>query len=214
MSDVFQEVDEDIRQERYKTIWKRYRYYFISIIMVLIIAVATNAFLRHQNFKKVNERSEKFFNAISISNSNSDEALKLLNEFSKTELKSSEYNVILSLFIEAAINREKKDFSAALNVYSQIAKMENIDIFYIDYANLCAAETLISLGDIEAAIVMLEMLIKNNSPLLLIAKEYLGYVEISKGNYEKSKILFEEIYEDASSSQEMINRVKEVLSVF
>ena len=194
MSDVFQEVDEDIRQERYKIIWKRYRYYFISIIMVLIIAVATNAFLRHQNFKKVNERSEKFFNAISISNSNSDEALKLLNEFSKTELKSSEYNVILSLFIEAAINREKKDFSAALNVYSQIAKMENIDIFYIDYANLSAAETLISSGDIEAAIVMLEMLIKDNSALLLIAKEYLGYVEISKGNYEKSKTLFEEIY--------------------
>ena len=214
MSDVFQEVDEDIRQERYKTIWKRYRYYFISIIMVLIIAVATNAFLRHQNFKKVNERSDKFFNAVSISNSNSDEALKLLNEFSTTELKSSQYNVVLSLFIEAAINREKQDFSAALNVYSQIAKMENIDIFYIDYANLCAAETLISSGDIEAAIIMLEMLIKNNSPLLLIAKEYLGYVEISKGNYEKSKTLFEEIYEDASSSQEMINRVKEVLSVF
>ena len=214
MSDVFQEVDEDIRQERYKTIWKRYRYYFISIIMVLIIAVATNAFLRHQNFKKVNERSDKFFNAVSISNSNSDEALKLLNEFSKTELKSSQYNVVLSLFIEAAINREKQDFSAALNVYSQIAKMENIDIFYIDYANLCAAETLISTGDIEAAILMLEMLIKDNSPLLLIAKEYLGYVEISKGNYEKSKTLFEEIYEDASSSQEMINRVKEVLSVF
>ena len=214
MSDVFQEVDEDIRQERYKTIWKRYRYYFISIIMVLIIAVATNAFLRHENFKKVNERSDKFFNAVSISNSNSDEALKLLNEFSKTELKSSQYNVVLSLFIEAAINREKQDFSAALNVYSQIAKMENIDIFYIDYANLCAAGTLISSGDIEAAIIMLEMLIKNNSPLLLIAKEYLGYVEISKGNYEKSKILFEEIYEDASSSQEMINRVKEVLSVF
>ena len=214
MSDVFQEVDEDIRQERYKTIWKRYRYYFISIIIVLIIAVATNAFLRHENFKKVNERSDKFFNAVSISNSNSDEALKLLNEFSKTELKSSQYNVILSLFIEAAINREKQDFSAALNVYSQIAKMENIDIFYIDYANLCAAETSISSGDIEAAIVMLEMLIKNNSPLLLIAKEYLGYVEISKGNYEKSKVLFEEIYEDASSSQEMINRVKEVLSVF
>ena len=52
MSDVFQEVDEDIRQERYKTIWKRYRYYFISIIVVLIIVVATNAFLRHKILKK------------------------------------------------------------------------------------------------------------------------------------------------------------------
>ena len=31
---------------------------------------------------------------------------------------------------------------------------------------------------------------------------------------KKVRLLFEEIYEDASSSQEMINRVKELLSVF
>ena len=214
MSDVFQEVEEDIRKEKYRTIWLRYRYYLISTVLVIIIAIAINAFLRHQNFKEVNARSEKFFDAISISNSDSEQAIKLLSEFSITEASHSEYNIVLSLFIEAAIKREKKNFSDALDSYSQIIALENIDNFYIDYANLCAAETLISSGDIDSAKIILENLIKEGSVLLLIAKEYLGYLEINQGNFDKSKILFQEIAEDAAASQEMKNRVKEVLSIF
>ena len=214
MSDVFQEVEEDIRKEKYRTIWLRYRYYLISTVLVIVIVIAINAFLRNQNFKEVNERSEKFFDAISISNSDSEHAIKLLNEFSITEATHSEYNIVLSLFIEAAIKREKKNFSDALDSYSQIIALENIDNFYIDYANLCAAETLISSGDIDSAKIILENLIKEGSVLLLIAKEYLGYFEINQGNFDKSKILFQEIAEDAAASQEMKNRVKEVLSIF
>ena len=214
MSDVFQEVEEDIRKEKYRTIWLRYRYYLISTVLVIIIAIAINAFLRHQNFKEVNARSEKFFDAISISNSDSEQAIKLLSEFSITEASHSEYNIVVSLFIEAAIQREKKNFSDALDSYSQIIALENIDNFYIDYANLCAAETLISSGDIDSAKIILENLIKEGSALLLIAKEYLGYLEINQGNFDKSKILFQEIAEDAAASQEMKNRIKEVLSIF
>ena len=214
MSDVFQEVEEDIRKEKYRTIWLRYRYYLISTVLVIVIVIAINAFLRNQNFKEVNERSEKFFDAISISNSDSEQAIKLLNEFSITEATHSEYNIVLSLFIEAAIKREKKNFSDALDSYSQIIALENIDNFYIDYANLCAAETLISSGDIDSSKIILENLIKEGSVLLLIAKEYLGYLEINQGNFDKSKILFQEIAEDAAASQEMKNRVKEVLSIF
>ena len=214
MSDVFQEVEEDIRKEKYRTIWLRYRYYLISTVLVIIIAIAINAFLRHQNFKEVNARSEKFFDAISISNSDSEQAIKLLSEFSITEASHSEYNIVVSLFIEAAIQREKKNFSDALDSYSQIIALENIDNFYIDYANLCAAETLISSGDIDSSKIILENLIKEGSALLLIAKEYLGYLEINQGNFDKSKILFQEIAEDAAASQEMKNRIKEVLSIF
>ena len=214
MSDVFQEVEEDIRKEKYRTIWLRYRYYLISTVLVIIIAIAINAFLRHQNFKEVNARSEKFFDAISISNSDSEQAIKLLSEFSITEASHSEYNIVVSLFIEAAIQREKKNFSDALDSYSQIIALENIDNFYIDYANLCAAETLISSGDIDSAKIILENLIKEGSALLLIAKEYLGYLEINLGNFDKSKMLFQEIAEDVAASQEMKNRVKEVLSIF
>ena len=161
----------------------------------------------------MNQRSEKFFDAIAISNDNVDQAINLLREFSETEVKSSEFNVILSLFVEAAIKREKKDFSGALNIYTEITSM-NVDNFYIDFANLSAAETLISNGKVDAAIVLLESLVNDSSSLYLIAKEYLGYIEIKRDNFSKSEAIFREIYEDASASQGMKNRVKEILSVF
>ena len=213
MSDVFQEVEEDIREEKYKTIWNRYKYYFISTIIIIVMGVALNAFLKQQSIKEVSERSEKFFDAISLVDEDSEQATLLLNDFSKTEEKSSEYNVILSLFMEAAIKREKKDFSGALDIYKNVA-LKKVDDFYIDYANLSSSEVLISMTNVDEAINLLENLILKSSPLSLIAKEYLGYIEISRGNLEKSKIIFNEIYEDASVSEGMKIRVKEVLSIF
>ena len=173
MSDVFQEVEEDIREEKYKTIWNRYKYYFISIILIIVMGVAFNAFLKQQSIKKVSERSEKFFDAISLVDEDSEQAILLLNDFSKTEEKSSEYNVILSLFMEAAIKREKKDFSGALDIYKNVA-LKKVDDFYIDYANLSSSEVLISMKNVDEAINLLENLILKSSPLSLIAQEYLG----------------------------------------
>ena len=213
VSDVFQEVEEDIREEKYKTIWNRYKYYFISIILIIVMGVAFNAFLKQQSIKKVSERSEKFFDAISLVDEDSEQAILLLNDFSKTEEKSSEYNVILSLFMEAAIKREKKDFSGALDIYKNVA-LKKVDDIYIDYANLSSSEVLISMKNVDEAINLLENLILKSSPLSLIAQEYLGYIEISRGNLEKSKMIFNEIYEDASVSEGMKIRIKEVLSIF
>tara|TARA_B100000686_G_scaffold72987_1_gene78713 strand:- start:5981 stop:6625 length:645 start_codon:yes stop_codon:yes gene_type:complete len=213
VSDVFQEVEEDIREEKYKKIWNRYKYYFISTILIIVMGVALNAFLKQQSIKEVSERSEKFFDAISLVNEDSEQAIFLLNDFSKTEEKSSEYNIILSLFMEASIKREKKDFSGALDIYKNVA-VKKVDDFYIDYANLSASEVLISMKQIDEAINLLENLILKSSPLALIAKEYLGYIEISRGNLVKSKMIFNEIYEDASVSESMKIRVKEVLSIF
>ena len=36
MSDIFQEVDKELREEKYKTIWKRYKYYIIAILVLFI----------------------------------------------------------------------------------------------------------------------------------------------------------------------------------
>ena len=213
MSDIFQEVEEDIKEEKYKSIWRRYRYYIISFIILIVVGVALNAFWKQQSYKEVRERSEKFFDAIALADEDKNQAIKLLNEFSSIEKKSSEFNVVLSSFKEAVLRREKKDFAGALKIYENLinADMEN---FYSDYARLLSAEVLISMNKIDEAVDLLEILISNSSPLLLIAKEYLGYIEIKRGNTQKASIIFREIFENASASVGMKNRVKEILSMF
>src|SRR5262245_27658910 len=39
MSDIFQEVEEDVRRERYEQLWKKYGNYVIAAAAVLVLAV-------------------------------------------------------------------------------------------------------------------------------------------------------------------------------
>ena len=94
MSDIFQEVEEDIKEEKYKSIWRRYRNYIISFIVLIVVGVSLNAFWKQQSSKEVTERSEKFFDAIALADEDNKKAIILLNEFSSIEKPKPEPNNI------------------------------------------------------------------------------------------------------------------------
>jgi hypothetical protein len=73
---------------------------------------------------------------------------------------------------------------------------------------------LISLNNKKEAKVILEQLISDSSDLKNIAGEYLGYIEISEGNISQARIIFENLLEDATSTVNMKNRSREILSIF
>ena len=82
MGDVFQEVDEDIRKDRIKSIWKRYRIFFILLLLFVIGAVCFNSFWTQYKLKKVEERSEKYFFAMDEATINAQKGVDALKIFS------------------------------------------------------------------------------------------------------------------------------------
>ena len=67
MSDIFQEVDEELREEKYKSIWRKYKYYLIGVLVLFVLAVSVNAFWKNYSLNEVNDRSERFFAALEMS---------------------------------------------------------------------------------------------------------------------------------------------------
>ena len=49
-------------------------------------------------------------------------AISVLEEFAKHEKSSSEYNVLIARFKEAAIRRSNKDYSGALAIYEELSE--------------------------------------------------------------------------------------------
>ena len=45
MSDIFEEVDESLRQDRMETLWKRYQWVVYGAAALLVAAVALNEFV-------------------------------------------------------------------------------------------------------------------------------------------------------------------------
>ena len=212
MGDVFQEVDEELREEKYKRIWRKFRYYVIGGLILFILGIAANAFWKDYNLKEVNDRSERFFTAIEMAQEDKVNAITLLEEFANQEEKNSEYNVLIARFTEAAIRRAEKDYNGALVIYQSLED-NNISNFYEDYAKLSSVEMLIALNNKKDAKLILDDLITNTSDLKYIAMEYLGYLEIDEGNYSKARTIFTNIADEASSSVNMKNRSREVLSI-
>lgn len=212
MSDVFQEVDEELREEKYKSIWRKFRYYVIGGLILFILGIAVNAFWKDYNLKEINERSNRFFTAIEMAQEDKVNAITLLEEFANQEEKNSEYNTLIARFTEAAIRRSEKDFNGALKIYQSLEE-NNISNFYEDYAKLSSVEMLIALNNKKDAKLILDDLISNTSDLKYIAMEYMGYLEIDEGNFSKARTIFTNIADDALSSVNMKNRSKEVLSI-
>jgi hypothetical protein len=213
MSDIFQEVDKELREEKYKTIWAKYKYYIIGILIIFIFGVGFNSFWKQYASNEINDRSSRFFAAMELAQEDKTSSILMLQEFISKEKKSAEYHVMIAGFAEAAIRRSEKDFSGALKIYDDIGN-NNISVFYKDFAKLSSSEMLIATKNISEAKIRLEELSSSSSDLKFIAKEYLGYILINDGNLSKAKDIFKSLAEEASVSLNMKNRSKEILSIF
>jgi len=213
VSDIFQEVDKELREEKYKTIWNKYKYYIIGMFVLFVFGVGFNSFWKQDSLNEVNDRSARFFTAMELAQEDKKSAILMLQEFVSKEKNSSKYHAMIASFAEAAIRRSDKDFTGALAIYNMIS-INNISIFYKDYAKLSSAEMLIALKNNNGAKIILENLSSSSSDLKFIAKEYLGYMQINDGNIAKAKDIFKSLAEEASVSTNMKNRSIEILSIF
>ena len=209
MGDVFQEVDEDIRKDRIKSIWKRYRIFFILFLLFVIGAVCFNSFWTQYKLKKVEERSEKYFFAMDEATVNAQKGVDALKIFSDEEYDSS-YHVLLANLKEAAIRRSKNDLHNALNIYENILE-NNIEQAYKDFVQIQLAEVLMELGNLEEAKTILFDVSNANTAFASVAKEYIGYISMQEGDLIKARNIFEELTEGATTPITIKNRVKDIL---
>ena len=70
------------------------------------------------------------------------------------------------------------------------------------------------LNNKKEAKLILEELVSDSSDLKYIAMEYIGYVEINDGNIAEARIIFNNLVNDASTTLNMKNRAREILSIF
>ena len=45
VSDIFQEIDEDLRQDKVARLWKAYGKYIVALAVLIILAIASDRFI-------------------------------------------------------------------------------------------------------------------------------------------------------------------------
>src|SRR5688572_17193942 len=83
MSDIFREIDEEVRRDKAAAVWKKYGNVFIAIAVLVVLGVAGWQFWQQQERKKAEAVGARFEAAMRASrDGNASEAETILTELS------------------------------------------------------------------------------------------------------------------------------------
>lgn len=155
MSDIFQEVDEEVRREQLKKLWERYGVFLIAACVLLVVAVGGWRTYEWWEAKKAAEASSAFQAAVALSaegkNKEAEEA------FAKLASTGTASYRMLARFREAA-ELARRDPNAAVAIYDQLAADNSLGRVLQDLAALRAGTILVDTAPYSEIVKRLEPL--------------------------------------------------------
>ena len=211
MSDIFAEVDADLRRDRWQALWDRYGLLVIvaavGIVLLVAIVVGYRAFQQSQN-----EAASLRYEALIQQIEEEDNATKfeLLNTFAQEE--NNGYGA-LAAFGAARAASENGDFTAALAGFDALAARGDLALPMRDYARLQAAIVLVNqkanADDIAAR---LARLFDDDNALRPIARDILALAYFTKDAPLKARELYAEQLADPDATPFSKQRAQIMLS--
>jgi len=210
VSDIFHEVDEEVRREQLKKLWDRYGNYVAAAAVLLVLAVAAWRAYMWWEAKKAAETGAAFEAAITLAESGKrSEAEAAFADIAGHGTSGYRH---LARMREAA-ELAQTDPKAAIAAYDQIAADGSVGPVLQDLASLRAAALLIDTGSYQEAQRRLEPLAANDRTFRHTAREFLVLASWRAGNATGAKRWFDLIMTDAQTPAATRSRVEMLMAV-
>ena len=209
MSDIFEEVDESIRQDKIETAWKRYRLFVYGGAALLIGGVALNEFVLHPHFAKLRAERALVFETAETQLADGDYADA---EAGFRELVNSETSLspLAANFLAQTLYEGNGDAAGATEVLETTGKadgspFERVALLKAAYAKadtapLAELETL--LGDLK----------EEESGLGALARELIAAKAYAEGDAARARTAFNRLKFDAAAPPGVIRRAEIALA--
>ncbi|NOJ48298.1 tetratricopeptide repeat protein [Bradyrhizobium archetypum] len=140
MSELFDEVDEEVRREQLKKLWDKYSIYIIAGLILIIAAVAGWRGYQYLEAKKAAEAGAAFDKAVELSEANKHAEAEAA--FADLVAKAPfGYRVLSRLRLAAEI--ANRDAQAAAKMFDEIAADRSVGVAEQDLARIRAAQLLL-----------------------------------------------------------------------
>jgi hypothetical protein len=153
VSELFDEVDEEVRREQLKKLWDRYSIYIVAAALLIIAAVGGWRGYQYLEAKKAAEAGAAFDKAVELSEQNKHaEAEAAFNDLAAKA--PSGYRMLARL--RAAAEAANRDPQAAAKLYDEIAADRSVAASDQDLAKVRAAALLLETASYPGMLARLE----------------------------------------------------------
>jgi len=211
LSEIFREVDEDVRHDRMVALWQAWAPYIIGTILAIVIGVAGRVWWTNYVMETKLSESARFDAAIAQLETN-DRAAGLAALQSLSNEASSGYGT-LAQFERAGALIDAGNRALAIDVYDEVSADSDVSERLQGFARLLAAMTALDIEDDSLVRERLEPIAGRNSSWYYSANEILGLLDLRAGNLSGAQAIFSDLMVDPNAPPGIKQRAAEILEV-
>ena len=211
MADIFDEVSEELKQDRLIQIWKKYSKYIISFLFITIISIFSYQLFIYWDKKKLEANSQQFFNAIDkLENKKYEESSRI---FFKSSNEDNEGYRVLSLFGLAETNYKSGNINEMILNYKNIYEDTNVDLYYRDLSRLLSVMK-DNVSTFDQQINILKPILNSPSKLQLLAAELEVMLHIKFENINEALVKLNNLLIRQGISLEQKSRLELIHKIY
>jgi len=208
VSDIFQEIDEELRRENFAKLWQRYGAYVIGLAVLIVVAVAAAAGWRAYQLRVHQVEGERYSLALDLARQGKD--MDATDVFAELGRQAHGGHATLARLEEAALKAKRGDTKGAVAVYDALAADGAADPAYRDLARLLAAQYELKDGDPKAVIARVAPLTSATSAWHPTALELMALAQLKAGNKAEARAVYQRITDDLAAPQGLRARAAEM----
>jgi len=201
---IFREVDEELRSERMRTLWRRFGPYVIGAAVAVVLVVAINEGWNWWRNSTAAQASSEYYAALKLADGG--DLAGAQAELAKIETQGGGY-ATLAKFKQAALLAKDGKSAEAVAAYDALAASES-NVRLRELALVLAGGILVdsgSLNDVQARVGSLNT---PDSPLRNSAREAIGLAQYKAGDLAGAKATFETIMADPIAPRDLQSRTQ------
>lgn len=204
MSDIFREVDEDIRQEKYRRLWDRLGPWVIAVAVLIVVGTGGYRGWLYWQESQSQQAGDAFFEAVRLSESG-DVALAE-QKFAELSDATGGYPALAKLRAATDMVREERT-TEALAEFDALSRDSSVDSTLRDIASLRAAYVAVDTEDYAAVADRVEGLTGEDGPFRAAAREILAVAAWKAGDVETARSWIAALDDDPATPTDVARRV-------
>ncbi len=213
MSDIFDEINEDLRAERAQALLRRYGGLLAGLCVLAILGVGAYQGWKYYQARQTARQAELYLGAMRIADGpDGTQRQAALPDFAKLAQDGNPGYRTLSRLREAALKADAGDGAAASALWNAVAGDTAADPLLRDLANLEWAMHQIDGGDPEAVAARLAPLAQGNNPWHSLAQEQQGLLAMRQGKTDAARDIFKRLGQDVAAPDGVRGRANGLLT--
>jgi hypothetical protein len=210
MSDIFREVDEEVRRDQAVAFWEKYQNYIIAAGLAVVAATAAYQAYQTYRTRAAEAAGAKFETALQLARDGKPAEAKAA--FSALAADAPDGYRGLARFA-VADQTGLTDPAAAIQAFDALAEDAATPPLMQDVARLRAAALRLDTADLAETKKRLEPLLQVGRPFRNSARELLGYAAVRAKDYDLAGDMFEGLVSDPGATAAQRQRAEAMLSV-